>query len=195
MTKALIDQMVDRFLSWPLPDSVASDLCVTEAGHPHRSGTSLLTATEAKAMLEHVLEDTTGRQTIPKPIALESVTLASLPALKHPLDGGTFVGVIMLPDEKIYAIVLLAEKPPKRLTWKKAMQWAASVGGRLPSRAIAAVMFALAKDLLPPDWCWTDEQEGQNYAWYCYFFNGLQNYCHQHDVGCAVAVRMIPLIP
>lgn len=50
-----IDELVNRFLGWPLPDSVCSDLCATKAGYPHRSGTNLLTATEAKAMLEYVL--------------------------------------------------------------------------------------------------------------------------------------------
>lgn len=53
-----IDKLVDRFLAWQLPASVCSDLCVTNAAYPHsRSGTNLLTADEAKAMLEHVLAE------------------------------------------------------------------------------------------------------------------------------------------
>lgn len=47
--------LVDRFLSWPLPASVCSDTCVSDPTYPHRSGTNLLTATEARQMLEHVL--------------------------------------------------------------------------------------------------------------------------------------------
>lgn len=62
--KTSIDTMVDRFLAWQLPKSVCSDLCVTDSNYPHsRSGTNLLTATEARAMLEHVLGgevETTG---------------------------------------------------------------------------------------------------------------------------------------
>lgn len=50
-----VGAMVDRFLRWPLPDSVCSDACVTEAGQPYRTGTNLLTATEARQMLVHVL--------------------------------------------------------------------------------------------------------------------------------------------
>lgn len=54
------DEMVNRFLAWPLPMSVSSDLCVTkrelESSYPpKRIGTNLLTADEARAMLEHVL--------------------------------------------------------------------------------------------------------------------------------------------
>lgn len=128
-------------------------------------------------------------------IALEAITLAWLPALKQPLEGGTFVGVITLPDGKHYAVVKLDDKPTKRLTWKKAMAWAESVGGRLPSRAIAALMFSLAKDLVTPDWYWTDEQDDDGYAWCCHFSHGNQYDLPQGNEGCAVAVRMIPLNP
>jgi hypothetical protein len=51
-----LDAMVDRFLAWPLPASVCSDLCVTYVDYPHsRSGTNLLTAAEARAMLGYVI--------------------------------------------------------------------------------------------------------------------------------------------
>jgi hypothetical protein len=124
---------------------------------------------------------------------LEALPLASLPALKQPLEGGIFCGVITLPDGKHYAVVKLDAKPPKRLVWKKAMEWAKEVGGRLPSRAIAALLFSVAKDLFEPDWYWTDEPEGERYAWCCYFGNGNQSCLHQGDEGLAVAVRLIPL--
>lgn len=52
---ANVDALVDRFLAWPLPASVCSDLCATKQGYPHRSGTNLLSAAEARAMLEYVL--------------------------------------------------------------------------------------------------------------------------------------------
>lgn len=56
-----IGSLVDRFLAWPLPDSVASDDCATvrdygvREGWPKRCGTNLLTADEARQMLEYVL--------------------------------------------------------------------------------------------------------------------------------------------
>lgn len=63
-----LDQMVDRFLAWPLPDSVRSDTCVTMVGGDlYRSGTNLLTADEARAMFEYVLNEA-GRA-VPEPVA------------------------------------------------------------------------------------------------------------------------------
>lgn len=53
---AALDKMVDRFLAWPLPDSVRSDTCVTMVGGDlYRSGTNLLTADEAWLMFEYVV--------------------------------------------------------------------------------------------------------------------------------------------
>lgn len=50
-----INEMVNRFLSWPLPKSVCADPCASNPDYPHRSGTNLLNALEARQMLEHVL--------------------------------------------------------------------------------------------------------------------------------------------
>jgi hypothetical protein len=57
MDKEQIGKLVDKFLSWPLPESVCSDLCVTQHGMKGRIGTNLLTADEARQMLEHPLEE------------------------------------------------------------------------------------------------------------------------------------------
>lgn len=50
-----IDALVNRFLTWPLPDDVCADSCASVQGYPGRGGTNLLTAAQAKAMLQHVL--------------------------------------------------------------------------------------------------------------------------------------------
>lgn len=51
-----IEAMVNAFLSWPLPASVCSDACATMPASPHRCGTNLLTAVEARQMFEYVIE-------------------------------------------------------------------------------------------------------------------------------------------
>src|SRR4029079_8364774 len=53
----IVKALVDKFLTWPLPESVCSDLCATKQGYPHRSGTTLLSAVEAKQMIEYLLAD------------------------------------------------------------------------------------------------------------------------------------------
>lgn len=47
--------LVDRFLAWPLPESLCSDPCASMPGYPHRTGTNLMTAEHATAMIEHVI--------------------------------------------------------------------------------------------------------------------------------------------
>ncbi len=51
----VLKEMTERFLTWPLPASVCSDNCATMPNYPHRSGTTLLTADEARQMLEYVV--------------------------------------------------------------------------------------------------------------------------------------------
>lgn len=46
------NEQVNRFLTWPVPASVYPD---GEPGKPGRTGTNLLSATEARDMLKHVL--------------------------------------------------------------------------------------------------------------------------------------------
>jgi hypothetical protein len=50
--------LVNRFLAWPLPATVAADGCATNPNYAFpRSGTNLLNADEAEAMLKHVLDN------------------------------------------------------------------------------------------------------------------------------------------
>lgn len=119
-------------------------------------------------------------------------TFPTLPALGAPLDGGTFAGLTTKKDGTHHAVVLLPEQA-KRLTWKKAMNWAKKQGAELPSRPVAALLFANAKDQLKPTWHWTSEENDASYAWHCFFGHGTQTFDHKSYGGGAVAVRLIPL--
>ena len=57
ITKPPLDNLAERFCAAPLPDSVCADLCATRQG-PGRTGTSLLSVIEAKAVLGVILDDT-----------------------------------------------------------------------------------------------------------------------------------------
>ena len=115
-------------------------------------------------------------------------------ALGAPLEGGTFQGVITLKDGTHVAIVLLADKPSEELNWADAKKWAASVGGELPARPAAAMLFANAKDQFESEWHWTSEAYGGSYAWIQGFDTGTQFTNHVDFSYCARAVRMIPLV-
>jgi len=57
-------EMISRFLTWPVPADCYPD---GTPGQPGRTGTNLLTATQAQAMLEHVLATNHGTAGIVAP--------------------------------------------------------------------------------------------------------------------------------
>lgn len=121
-----------------------------------------------------------------------TLTLATLPALGADLDGGTFAGLTTRKDGTHCAVILLPEKATD-LTWKKATAWAKEQGGELPTRPVAALLFANVKPKLSPSWHWTSDEDDASYAWSCDFIYGYQGYHLRSSEGSAVAVRMIPL--
>jgi hypothetical protein len=121
-----------------------------------------------------------------------AIALASLPALGADLDGGIFAGIITRKDGQHCAVVLLPARG-QDLTWKKAGAWAKDQGGELPTRPLAALIFANVQDRPQEGWHWTSEEYGASYAWSCGFGDGLQSYDRKSFEGSAVAVRMIPI--
>jgi hypothetical protein len=126
---------------------------------------------------------------------MNTQSFASLPTIGQPLAGGTFCGLTTLPDGTHAAVVLLDEKPGKRLTWQDATDWAASLDAQLPNRPMAALLYANAKASFQQAWHWTNEtdEDDASYAWYCYFYDGYQFDFHKSSEGCARAVRLIHL--
>jgi hypothetical protein len=124
-----------------------------------------------------------------------AIAFALLPAVGAQFEGGIFCGITTTKDGVHAAVVLLADKPAGELDWQAAKAWAAEVGGELPTRPVAALLFANAKDQFEEEWHWTSEEFGASCAWYCYVFGGgSQSYDHKSYEGCARAVRLIPLV-
>ncbi len=121
-----------------------------------------------------------------------TITLAALPAIGAALAGGTFAGLTTLPNGTHHAVVLLPGKGDD-LTWQQAGEWAAEQGGALPTRPVAALLFANVQAQLQPEWHWTADEHSASYAWSCNFFYGSQDYDRKSCEGSAVAVRLIPL--
>lgn len=119
------------------------------------------------------------------------MNFSELPALGAPLDGGVFIGLTTNSNGKHYAVALLADKPEGELTWKKATAWAESVGGALPTRPVAALAFANAKDQFEPTWHWTADEHDRSFAWCQHFINGGQDDYRKDNGLRARAVRMV----
>lgn len=126
---------------------------------------------------------------------------ADLPALGAPLDGGTFCGITTFEDGTWAALILLPDRPTGTFSWQAATDWAASVGGQLPTRLMATMLYANAKDQFDPRWYWTsstlDADTGDDddsvYSWSCDFSYGILYYDPKSYEGGAVAVRLINL--
>ena len=116
-----------------------------------------------------------------------------LPAIGQPLDAGTFVGLTTKPDGTHHAVVLLADKSEKRLTWKASLAWAKKLKAELPTRPVAALLFANAKAQFEPEWHWTSETYDSSYAWDQGFNYGGQILLTKSVEGHARAVRLIQL--
>lgn len=94
-----------------------------------------------------------------------------------------------------HRLILLPQRPDKRLNWQDAMAWAASVGGDLPNPQEQSLLFANCRDALPKAWCWSNKEHEKDasFAWGCYFLNGIQHGTHKSCGGSAVAVRRLAL--
>jgi hypothetical protein len=121
-----------------------------------------------------------------------TIKFAELPAVGNPLNGGIFIGAITQPDGSHAAVALLSEQV-KGVTWQAATEWAERQGGQLPTRPMAAMIFANTQDRPQSGWHWTCEEvkDYASYAWYCNFYGGYQSYYHKSYEGAAVAVRLI----
>jgi hypothetical protein len=122
-----------------------------------------------------------------------AIAFALLPAVGAQLEGGIFCGITTTKDGAHVAVVLLADTTEDK-SWADAKAWAESVGGELPTRPVAAMLFANAKSHFEPSWHWTSEEAGASYAWGCGFNDGYQLSNDKSYEGCARAVRLIPLV-
>jgi hypothetical protein len=127
----------------------------------------------------------------------EALKLPKIGAAWPGVEGSAYAGVTTDAKGKLFALVLLADKPAGDLAWQPAMEWAKSLGASLPTRPECALMFANIKKAFAARWHWTSEthKEYASYAWGCYFINGNQSYFHKSYEGCARAVRRFPIDP
>ena len=139
-----VSRMVDRFLSWKLPEHFNPDCGISfnpeynveymaSLGKPpmrhEPTGTNLFDADQAKAMIEYLLGDEQPQEKVVKVSELEGVELDYWVAMAHDKDGGEH----WIEDGKTYkGGYWSGHSTPKRmcgLLWRPSKDW--SQGGPL----------------------------------------------------------------
>jgi len=110
-------------------------------------------------------------------------------------EGEKFVGVIISGDGSRRHSLILLPGEIDSASWKKANEWAASIGGELPDRCESALLFATMKDEFKPEWYWTREQHvsDSDYAWGQLFNDGFQGNGLKSTSYRARAVRRLSI--
>ena len=120
-------------------------------------------------------------------IEVEDITIKLQP-------GEHYAGTVLDEDGDLeHHLVLMAQRPDKKLNWQAAMDWAKSIGGSLPSRQEQALLFANCKPHLDPSWHWSSHihEDDASFAWGCGFSHGHQGARPKSYEGSAVAVRRL----
>ena len=112
-------------------------------------------------------------------------------------EGERYAGIVVdVVDGKLKAhhLILLAEEESS-ITWTSAVEWAAKVGGDLPTRREQALLYANLKDQFKPEWHWSSERHAaiSGSAWCQYFNDGNQYGTHKNGCLRARAVRRLPI--
>ena len=124
---------------------------------------------------------------------MPTTQIPTLPTLGTPVAGGLYAGITTGPDGAAYALILLADKPSRRLDWPAAMAWAESLQASLPTRPEGALLFANLGDQFERTWHWLSEQYSAGDAWSQYFTDGGQYGSNESFEARARAVRRFPL--
>jgi hypothetical protein len=110
-------------------------------------------------------------------------------------DGERYAGIVIEGGVPKHHLILLPHKPDTALTWQDAKDWAAEVGGELPTRFESALLYANLRDEFDTSrWHWTATQYSDACAWYQDFTTGTQHYYDgKTNEFLARAVRRLPL--
>ncbi|MDR9052102.1 DUF1566 domain-containing protein [Burkholderia multivorans] len=107
-------------------------------------------------------------------------------------EGEVYVGLIGDQHGNAYHLILLPGDEGER-NWRQSKEWAASIGGDLPSRLEQAMLWANCRSEFKRDWYWSNEAEGSGWAWFLYFDGGNQLSTRQGNEFRARAVRRLSI--
>ena len=105
--------------------------------------------------------------------------------------GEIYAGILLGKDGEPDQHLILLPGQAKEATFKQAQQFAADVGGDLPTRREQSLLFANLPEQFEKDWYWSDTQHAGDsyYAWYQTFDDGYQNIIIKSAELFARAVR------
>lgn len=106
-------------------------------------------------------------------------------------SGETYAGAIGDLSGNLYHVILLPGDNDDA-NWQEQTEWAASIGGHLPTRVEQALMFEKLRDQFKKDWYWSCEVYEPGWAWCQVFLNGVQ-YGHNqsHELRARAVRRLI----
>ncbi len=109
-------------------------------------------------------------------------------------DGEIYVGAIGDAQGNLHHVILLPGDNGDD-NWQTQKEWAASIGGDLPTRVEQAMLWANHRDQFKKDWYWSNEQHhsAAGFAWCQHFRDGYQYSTHQGLQLRARAVRRLPI--
>lgn len=117
-----------------------------------------------------------------------------LPKIGSKIEGGHFAGIGRGRDGAPDHMLICLGETPDRMEWEAAMAWAKTIGGELPNRDDARILFANLRELFKKDAYWSNEQYAGDgdYAWCQYFTYGDQlNYRKSHALRARAVRRLV----
>ena len=105
-----------------------------------------------------------------------TATAAAVAAAFELAEGEAYAGVLLNEDGTPSHHLILLPGDVEDKTYQLAIDWAASIGGELPTRREQSLLFANAKQHFKRDWYWSSEQHAsdESYAWDQDFDYGFQ---------------------
>jgi hypothetical protein len=122
------------------------------------------------------------------------IGLVDLPELGAPFEGGIFAGIgADFLCKKSQQIILLHDE--FNGTWQKCKEWAEGLGGVLPSKRYAAILWANISLCFNKQWHWTAEEfsKDYHYAWMQNYAYGYQVQAQKENFLFARAIKLIDL--
>lgn len=109
-------------------------------------------------------------------------------------DGETYIGAIGDAQGNVHHVILVPGDNDDA-NWQAQKEWAASIGGDLPTRIEQAMLWSSFRDQFKKDWYWSNEEHHafSGEAWYQYFLNGNQSHDRKTNELRARAVRRLPI--